>query len=204
MCGLAVHVRAHVEQYAGIAFGGGHRRRQRGTVNAGQRAQHHLGRSHCRSSIAGSDKSGGLALTHQLEADAHGAVFFGADGLRCLLLHADTFRGMVDDDRQVFVVEQFIELIAQLRLWPNQVDPHGQSAAGEDGPANLRLWCFIGADGVEHDVDEHGCPELADCFLYVENGAALVLAALGAGVVGELLLVAVGALADADGGQKVV
>jgi hypothetical protein len=41
-------------------------------------------------------------------------------------------------------------------------------------------------------------------FFHVQNGTALVLAALGAGPVRKLLLVAVGALGDADGGEKVV
>jgi len=41
-------------------------------------------------------------------------------------------------------------------------------------------------------------------FLDVQNGAALVCAALGASAVGQLLFVAVGALRDARGRQKVV
>ena len=41
-------------------------------------------------------------------------------------------------------------------------------------------------------------------FLDIQNGAALVLSALGAGAMGQLLLVAVGALGEPDGGQKVV
>jgi hypothetical protein len=41
-------------------------------------------------------------------------------------------------------------------------------------------------------------------FFDFEDVAALVDAALGAGAVGELLLVAVGALGDADGGKEVV
>jgi len=41
-------------------------------------------------------------------------------------------------------------------------------------------------------------------FLDVENGAALVLSALGASAVGQLLLVAVGALGEAHSRQKVV
>ena len=63
---------------------------------------------------------------------------------------------MVDDDGQVFVFKMLVEQVAQLRLRPNQVDPHGQSAAGEDGPANLRLGSFVGTYGVKRDVDEHG------------------------------------------------
>ena len=67
---------------------------------------------------------------------------------------------MVDDDGQVFVFEVLVEQVAQLRLRPDQMDPHGQSAAGEDGPANLRLGSFVGTYGVKRDVGEHrlsGC-----------------------------------------------
>jgi hypothetical protein len=45
---------------------------------------------------------------------------------------------------------------------------------------------------------------LLGCFLDVQNGAALVGAALGAGTVGQLLLMAVGALGESDRGEKVV
>ena len=149
-------------------------------------------------------KPAASALAHQLEPHAHGAVLLGADRVRRLLLHADAFRGMVDDDGQVFVFQVFVQKIAQLRLRPNQVDPHGQSLAGEDRPANLRLGSFVGAYGVKRNIDEHGRGNLLGCFLDVQHGAALVLAALGAGAMGQLLLVAGGALGDAHGGQKVV
>jgi hypothetical protein len=76
--------------------------------------------------------------------------------VRRLLFHADAFRGMVDDDGQIFVFQVFVQKVAQLRLRPNQVDPHGQSLAGEDGPANLRLGSFVGAYGVKRNIDEHG------------------------------------------------
>jgi hypothetical protein len=178
--------------------------RQRRTVHAGQRAQHHLGRGHGRAGVARGHKAGRLALAHQLQPHAHGAVFLGPHRVRRLLLHADAFRGMVDDDGQIFVFEMFVQKVAQLRLRPNQVDPHRQSAAGENRPANLRLWSFVGTYGVKRDVDEHGRSWLLGCFLDVQNGAALVRAALGAGAMGQLLLVAVGALGDSHGGQKVV
>jgi len=62
---------------------------------------------------------------------------------------------MVDDDGQVFVFEVLVEEIAELRLRPNEVDPHGQSAAGKDSPSNLRLWSFVRTYGVKNDVCEH-------------------------------------------------
>jgi hypothetical protein len=46
--------------------------------------------------------------------------------------------------------------------------------------------------------------ELLCRFLHVEDSTALVLAALGAGAMGQLLLVAVRALGNADGRQKIV
>jgi hypothetical protein len=46
--------------------------------------------------------------------------------------------------------------------------------------------------------------QLARSFLDIEDGAALVLAALGAGAMGQLLLVAVGALGNAHGGEEVM
>jgi hypothetical protein len=79
------------------------------------------------------------------------------------------------------------------------VDPHGQSFASENSPANLRFRSFIGAYSVKRNVDEHG-RRLLGFFLDFDNGAALVLAALGAGAMGELLLVAGGALGDTHGG----
>ncbi len=152
---LAVDVGAYIEQDAGIAGGTGHGGGQRGTVDTGQRAQHHFGGGHGSAGIAGSDEAGSLAFADQLEADAHGAVLLAADGVRGLLLHADALGGIVDDDGQVFVVEMLVEQVAQLGLRPHQVDAHGQAAAGEDGPANLRLRSFVGPYGVENDVDEH-------------------------------------------------
>jgi hypothetical protein len=62
---------------------------------------------------------------------------------------------MVDNNGQVFVSQQLIEQIVQFWLRPNQVDPNGQSPAGEHSPANLRLRSFVGAYGVKRDIDEH-------------------------------------------------
>jgi hypothetical protein len=115
----------------------------------------------------------------------------------------------MNDDRQIFVAEVFVEDVAELRLRPNQVDPHGQSLAGKDSSADLCLGSFVGAYSVKRDVDEHGLLEHGVLerllgFLDFEDGAALVLAALGAGAMGQLLLVAGGAFRDPNGGQKVV
>jgi hypothetical protein len=49
-----------------------------------------------------------------------------------------------------------------------------------------------------------GVLTLLGCFLYVQHGAALVRSALGAGAMGQLLLVAVGALRQPHCGKKIV
>jgi hypothetical protein len=84
------------------------------------------------------------------------------------------------------------------------VDPYRQSAASKNGSPDLWFGSFVGTYGVENNVNEHVWLRLLDGFLDVQHGAALVGSALGAGAMGQLLLVAVGALGDADGGQKVV
>ena len=91
--------------------------------------------------------------------------------------------------------EVLVEQVAQLRLGPDQMDPHRQGAAGEDRPANLRLGSFVGTYGVKRDVGEHR-NEVLLCFFHFQNGAALVGSALGAGAMGQLLLVAAGALGE--------
>jgi hypothetical protein len=110
---------------------------------------------------------------------------------------------MVDDNGQIFVFEIFVQQAAQLSLGSNEVDPYGQSTAGEDRSPYLRLGSLVGTYGVKSYVDEHGA-RLLGFFLDVENGSAFILAALGAGAMGQLLLVAVGALGEARSRQEVV
>ena len=55
---------------------------------------------------------------------------------------------MVDDDRQVFVAESFVEQVAQLRLRPHQVDTHGQSRQARIAPRISGFRSFVGAYGV--------------------------------------------------------
>ena len=98
----------------------------------------------------------------------------------------------------------FVQKVTQLTFRPDEMDADRQGAAGEDGAANLRLWSFVSAYGVKRDIDEHRLFGLLGSFFDIQDGAAFVGSALGAGVMGQLFLVAVGALRDADGGEEVV
>jgi hypothetical protein len=110
---------------------------------------------------------------------------------------------MVDDDGQVFIFKMLIEEVAEFRLRTNQMDPYGKSAASEDGSLDLGLGSLVGTNGVKRDVGEHRGWNLL-LFLDFEHRTALVRSALGAGAVGQLLFMAVGALRQPDRRKKVV
>jgi hypothetical protein len=118
-------------------------------------------------------------------------------------VHGDALRGVVDDDGEVFVFEMLVEQVTELGLRPDEMDPHGKSAAGKDGSPDLRLGSLVSTNGVKRDIGEHGVRDLL-CFLYIEHGAALIRSALGAGAMGQLFFVTVGALGEAGRGKKVV
>ena len=80
--------------------------------------------------------------------------FLVRTAMRSLLVHADTFRGMVDDDRQIFVFEILIQQVAQLRLRTDQMHAHRQSPASLNGAANLRLRSFVRAKSVQRNIHQ--------------------------------------------------
>ncbi len=97
---LAIHIGAYIQQNCCGARGGGKNRRQRGTIDAGQRTQHHFCRCHGGAGVAGGNKAIGAPFAHQPQTYAHGGVAFGANSLHRLILHGDHFTGMDDLDRQ--------------------------------------------------------------------------------------------------------
>ncbi len=114
-----------------------------------------FGSGHGRAGVAGGDKAGALALAHQLEADAHRAVLLAADGVGCLLVHPNALGGVVDDDGQVLVFEVLVEQVAEFGFRPDEMNANRQGPAGQDRPPDLGFRRFVGAYGVERDVDEH-------------------------------------------------
>jgi hypothetical protein len=93
------------------------------------------------------------------------------------------------------------------------MNPHVELPRSKDSPANLRLGGFVGTHCVYNDVSRHqqgsdrsagaGLEELA-CFFGHKNVATLIRAALLAGTMGKLALMAVRALGEAGRGQEVV
>ncbi len=159
---LAVNVGSDVKQDAGIARGGGHGCGEGGAVYAGKRAEDHFCGGHGGAGVAGGDEAGALLLADELEADAHGAVFFGTDGVRSFFVHADALRGVVDDDGQVFFFEVFVEEVAELGFGPNEMHPDRERAAGKNRPPDLGFGCFVGTYCVQRNIDEHGAQSTDD------------------------------------------
>ena len=74
-------------------------------MDAGEHAEDHLGGGHGGAGVAGGEEAGGAAFADHLEADAHGGVALGADGLGGLVVHGDPLAGGDDEDREVMSAE---------------------------------------------------------------------------------------------------
>src|SRR5215472_6114400 len=175
---IAVDVGADVEQDAGHAGGGGKDGGQCGTVDSVERAQDHFRRRHGGTGITGGDEAAGAALTDHLQTDSHGAVALGTDGKRGLVLHADPFAGLNEEDGRaltlaavlqaesfegigkgtavaILLFEGGAQFWAQDILWAYQMNADVQMAGSQHCPANLRVWGLVGPHGIENDVYRH-------------------------------------------------
>ena len=94
--GIAIDVGADVDDHHRGAFEGREDRRQRGAVDAGHDALHHLGGGHDGAGVAGRNEAVRDAFAHQARRDTDGRVLFGADSLRGAVLHRDLLAGVMD------------------------------------------------------------------------------------------------------------
>ena len=100
--------------------------------------------------------AGGESLANHLEADAHGGVSLGADGLGGLVVHRDPLGGGGDEDGKVFLVLKLLAQDGAQNLFgASQVDAEVVVACSEDGPADLGIGGLVGAHCVNDDVDRH-------------------------------------------------
>ncbi len=191
---------------------GGENGGEGGAVDAGQHAENHLGGGHGGAGVAGGEEAGGAAFADHLEADAHGGVALGADGLGGLVVHGDPLGGGNDEDRQALAAEVLAQDGTEDIFGAGKVDADVILTRSEDGPANLGFGGLVGAHSVYNDIDRHQQGTwsvrirgmMLACFLDREDLAALVGAALAADAMGQLALMAVGALGEAGGGEEVV
>ena len=145
---LGIDVGTHIDEDGGGALGGGKNGSQRRTIDAGNRAQDHLGGGHGRSGIAGSDEAFGFAVAHQAKADAHGRIALAAHRLRGLFLHADDLRGIDNADGKPAPEAVQVEFGANHILFAHQHDFHVIVAGGENSAFDFGFGRAVGAHGV--------------------------------------------------------
>jgi hypothetical protein len=97
----------------------------------------------------------GEAFADHLEADAHGGVAFGADGLGGLVVHGDPLGGGDYEDWKMLAPEVLPEDGAQDVFGAHEVDADVVLTRSKDGPANLWFGGLIGTHGVNDYVDRH-------------------------------------------------
>jgi hypothetical protein len=98
---------------------------------------------------------GGETLADHFEADTHGGVALGADGLGCFVVHRDPLGGRDDEDGEVLAAEVLAEDGAQDVFGAHEMDPDVVLTRSKDGPANLWLGGLIGTHCVNNDVNRH-------------------------------------------------
>jgi hypothetical protein len=113
------------------------------------------------------------------------------------------FAGVDDFDRQPHGRGVPVEFRLDFGLWADQQHAHIVLTRRQNGALDLRLGRAIRTHRIQRDHARHGGYELAG-FFDVENFAAFIVTALGAGAVRHLLLVAVGALGKGMAFQSVV
>src|SRR6185312_10393113 len=101
MLRFAVDIGAYIEQDRSFSRRSGENGGQRGTINARQRAQDHLGSRHGCAGIAYSDKPGSTPLADEPQANTHRRIALAAHSSRSLLAHADDFSCMNEVDGQI-------------------------------------------------------------------------------------------------------
>ncbi len=167
-------------------------RRQRRPVHARNRSQHHLGRGHGGTGVAGSHEPGRAPIPHQPQAHADRRVALGAHRLHRFIFHGDDFAG-VDNLNGEFagagVARQFL---SEGLFRPDQQDAHVIVPRRLDRTFDLRLGPAVRTHRVQGYDAWHGVALLAG-FLDFQDFAAFVVATLGAGAMRQLALVAVGA-----------
>ena len=153
--GIAVDVCADIEQKRRDTVDGGKNLGERGAVDAGEHAENHLCGGHGGAGVSCGEEASGAAFADHFEADAHGGVALGADGLGGLVVHGDPLAGGGDEDGQTLPAQGMAQDGTQLVFGTDEVDADVELAGSKDSPANLWLGGFVGTHCVYNDVSRH-------------------------------------------------
>ena len=179
-----------------------------GPVDPPNATELHMGGGHHGARVAGRDEPVGLAGAHELSTDDHGRILLAPDRLGARLLHRDDLGGVDHPDRPGRGRRSAPGPPLATRFAPRPQERLDALAAADEG--DLQFWvpgceerpCH---DGVRRAVtahrvngDPHGLTLSAGLFLLDrENLPAIIEAAGGADMVGQLGRVAARAVAHA-------
>src|ERR1019366_1730845 len=199
--GSAIDVGADIDQNHGRAFGGGEDTDQSGALHARDNTLDYFGGGHDGAGVARGHEALRDAVAHQARGDTEGAVAFGAEGLGGAVLHGDTLAGVHNLNGECAVAILHFELTADHVLLAHQDDFDSQIPGGANRPFYFSFRGVVTAHCI-HRNGQHVVPKLL--LFDFDNFAAFVLPTMGAGAVGQLWFVAVGALGQAGGFERVV
>ena len=152
---ITVYIRAYVEEERWNAVDGGQDGGECWTVDAGEHAQDHFCGGHGGPGVSGGEEGGGAAFANHPEADPHGGVALGADGLCGFIVHGDPLAGGDDEDGKALASEGLAEDGAQGVFRADKVDSDVVLTCSENSPANLRFGGFVGTHCIDNDVGRH-------------------------------------------------
>src|ERR1017187_507613 len=199
--GSAIDVGSDIHENHGSAFGGGEDADQSGTLHAGDHTLNYFGGGHDGAGIARGHEALCDAVANQARGDAEGAIAFGAEGFAGAVLHGDTLTGVHNLNGECAVTILHLELPADHILLAHQDDFDSQIPGGANRPFDFSFGGVVTAHCI-HRNGQHVVPKLL--LFDFDNFAAFILPAVGADAVGQLGFVAVGALGQAGGFERIV
>src|ERR1017187_5055291 len=197
----AIDVGADIHQNHGRAFGGGEDADQSGALHARDHTLDYFGGGHDGAGVARGHEALRDAIANQARGDAEGAVAFGAEGLGGAVLHGDTLAGVDNLNGELTAAVLHFELTADHILLAHQDDSDSQVPGGANRPFDFSFGGVVTAHCI-HRNGQHVVPRLL--LFDFDNFAAFVLPTMGADAVGQLGFVAVGALGQAGGFERIV
>lgn len=174
-----------------------------GTVDAGNHSDDGFGDRHHGAGVAGGDKAVGVAIADQTGCDADAGIPFGSESLGRIVLHGDHFAGVDDADGQVSPAVVLGQLGFEDVLFPDKDQVDVLVARSANCAVNLGSGRVIAT----HCIDSDGYHAEGQDRLFgddFDDFAALIIAAVRAGAMGELHFVALGAFGEARSLQRVM
>ncbi|CBE68499.1 protein of unknown function [Candidatus Methylomirabilis oxygeniifera] len=177
-----------------------------GTLYARKRTQGNQRRGHHRPRIPGADKGIGLPILDEIQADPDGRLLLLSQGGGRGFLHPDRLRGVSDRNAQALRGVLF-QCPANFFFVPDQQDRQVEFTGGGYGALDGNRGTTVATHRVKGYTGSHTCVPIGNGrldLLPLHNLPTTIIATGGASAMGQLPLMAVGALRERRGGEGVM